>query len=100
MSVFTVSFNLDYDDTYTSRYNSFVKQLRATTPWWDETTSFIIVSTSESIDDFCYRIYVHSEFNQSKDRFLVLDANAKSGRYRGPNRDADLLVLLPYVVKL
>lgn len=100
MAVFTVSFSISYDDTYSERYNSFMEQVKKSGLWWDETTSFVVVRTEESIDDFCSRIYIHSKFDAMKDRYLVLDANAKSGRYRGVNKDQDLFVLIPCVKKL
>jgi hypothetical protein len=100
MAVYVVSFELKADDTYSKRYNSFMEQLKKTTPWWAENTSCVIVSTTENIDEFCTRIYFSSEILDTKDRFLVLDANAKIGRVRGPIKDDDLFKLLPFVVKL
>lgn len=100
MSVFVVSFELKYDDGYGARYKSFTEELKKTTPWWDENTSLVIVQTSETIDEFCTRIYVATSFDGSKDRYLVLDANVKSGRVRGPVSDQDLFKLLPFVKQL
>lgn len=77
-----------------------MEQVKKTAPWWADTTSFVAVETSETIDDFCDRIYYKSSFNQSIDLFLVLDANIKSGRVRGKLRDQDLFKVLPFVKKL
>lgn len=100
MAVYSVSFNIKYDDTYSARYDSFMEQVKKSGKWWAETTSYVVVETAESIDEFCSRIYAYSDFNASKDRYLVLDVNAKSGRYRGVNTDSDLFTLIPYVKKL
>jgi len=100
MTVFTVSFSITFDDSYSQRYDSFMEQVKQGGKWWAETTSFVVVQTDETIDAFCSRIYVKSDFNATKDRYLVLDANAKDGRYRGVNTDDDLFTLIPYVKKL
>lgn len=100
MAVFTVSFTIAKDATYDVRYKSFTEQVKKTGVYWEETTSFIVVETGETIADFCNRIYLNSDFNASTDRYLVLDANVKSGLYRGVLADKDLLALLPYVKKL
>ncbi|QKK24699.1 hypothetical protein [Rhizobium hidalgonense] len=100
MAVYTVSFDFAYDDTYDKRYSSFNEQVKASGVWWAETTSFIVVESPETIEAFCDRIYFQSDFNSSKDRVLVLDANVKSGRYRGVNSDGDLFKLLPFVQKV
>lgn len=100
MAVFLVSFELKYDDDYGARYKSFTDELKATGRHWDENTSFVVVETEEALDDFCRRIYENTEFDGTKDRYLVLDANVKSGRVRGPVSDSDLFKLLPFVKKL
>lgn len=99
MAVFIVSFELKYNDTYNKRYESFMEQIKKGL-WWAENTSVVIVRTDETIDDFCNRIYLHSDFNASTDRFLVLDADVKSGRAKGVITDQDLFKLLPFVKKL
>ena len=100
MSVFLVSFDIKSDSEYSHRYDSFMTQVKKTTPWWADTTSFVAVETNESLDDFCSRIYVHSGFDSPKDLYLVLDANVKAGRVRGNLKDQDLFKLLPFVTKL
>jgi hypothetical protein len=101
MAVFLVSFDIRYDATYQHRYSSFIKEVQKTSPWWADSTTFIAVQTDETIDDFCSRIYLKSDFDALKDRFLVLDANVMSGRVKGAITDQDhLLQLLPFVTKL
>ena len=100
MAVFLVSFDLKYDETYSARYTSFMDQVKQGGKWWADTTSYVVVETSETIDEFCSRIYTKSDFNSSKDLYLVLDANVKAGRVRGQVKDQDLFKLLPFVQKL
>lgn len=100
MAVFLVSFDLKYDDDYSDRYSSFMEQVKKGGKWWADTTSFVAVETDETIDTFCNRIYLQSKFNGTKDLYLVLDANVKSGRVRGALKDQDLFKLLPFVKKL
>ena len=101
MSAYTITFRIANDSTYEDRYVSFVEELKKkVNVWWAEPTSFFAVETSESIDQFCERIYSNTKFDASKDLYLVLDANVKSGRVRGRSTDADLYKILPYVKKL
>ena len=100
MSIFLVSFDLKYDATYSKRYDSFMEQVKKGGKWWADTTSFVAVHTDETIDEFCSRIYLSSDILESKDLFLVLDAEVKSGRVRGPVSDQYLFTLLPFVKKL
>ncbi len=99
MPVFTVSFRIHEDSTYQKRYDSFVEQLKVSRPdYWEETTSFAIVRTAESIDDFCHRLYYKSEIYDSKDMFLVMDVDSKSARARGPIKYPHTLQdLVPFV---
>ena len=102
MSVYAVSFRIHEDVDYSRRYQSFTSALAAgATASWDETTSFVLVETSESIDAFCSRIYVHSAFDSSKDIYLVMDVEKKSARFRGKNKYPNTLqALIPYLTVL
>lgn len=100
MATFLVSFDLKYNDSYSKRYDSFMEQVKAGGKWWADTTSFVAVETDEDIDTFCDRIYYSSDFNGTTDLYLVLDANAISGRVRGKIVDQDLFKVLPFVKKL
>jgi hypothetical protein len=51
MAVFLVSFEIRYDHTYQERYRSFVKEVQKSSPWWAESTTFIVVETNETIDE-------------------------------------------------
>jgi len=100
MATFLVSFDLKYDSDYSDRYTSFMEQVKKGAKYWDDTTSFLVVENSEDIDAFCHRIYVSSKFNSTKDLYLVLDANVKSGRIRGAIKSQTIFTLLPFVKKL
>lgn len=102
MSVYAVSFRIHEDSTYQTRYASFTAQLQqGSKTHWDETTSFALVETDETIDGFCSRIYVYSGFDSSKDLYLVLYTNKLSARVRGSVKYPHTLQsLLPYLVKL
>lgn len=100
MAVFAVSFDLEYDANYQSRYSSFMEQVKKTGDWWADTTSFVVVRTSESIDSFCSRIYIDSSFDASKDVYLVSDTEKLSARIRGKIRDRDIFKLMRYLIEL
>ncbi|WP_409188588.1 hypothetical protein [Bradyrhizobium sp. RDM4] len=100
MATLSVSFDLEYDSTYQARYTSFMEQVKKSGLWWADTTSFVVVSTTESIDEFCSRIYVNSDFNATKDLFLVMDTEVKSARIRGKISDRDAFKLIPYLIEL
>ncbi|WP_342235243.1 hypothetical protein [Inquilinus sp. OTU3971] len=100
MAVYMVNFRIESDKTYGERYKTFTDQLKASSAWWDENTSFVVVQTTEEIDDFCYRIYYKSDFDSSKDKFVVLDAYAQDGRALGQYDDRDLFKLLPFVKEM
>jgi len=101
MSIFLVTFRIHSDATYAARYQSFQEALlKGCTGYWRDPTSFVAVQSNETIDAFCSRIYVHSTFDATKDMYLVLDANVKTGRTRGNVVDQDIYKLLPFVIKL
>lgn len=48
MSVFSVSFDLQYDTQYSERYRSFVDEIQKG-EYWNETTSFIALNDRGNI---------------------------------------------------
>ena len=100
MAVYAVSFDLEYDSNYQDRYTSFTDQVKKGDDWWADTTSFVVVRTTETIDTFCTRIYAYSSFNASKDLYLVVDSEIKSARIRGKIKDRDIFKLMPYLIEL
>lgn len=101
MARYAVTFRIHYDADYQDRYDTFAEQVKkGATRWWAETTSFYAIETSESLDAFCARIYVHSKFNATKDIFVVVNVETGTGRSRGKISDRDLFKVFPGVVEL
>lgn len=100
MPVYCVSFVIESNSTYQKRYDSFVSECKKDSEYWTDTTSFIVVKTSDSIDKFCQRIYLNSDFNAYMDLFLVIDPNSSDGRVKGTVKDKDLFTLLPKVKQI
>jgi hypothetical protein len=73
---------------------------KGATGWWGEPTSFYAVEVNETIDAYCTRIYIKSDFDATKDLYLVMDAEKLSGRVRGKITDRDLFKVLPFVKEL
>lgn len=90
MPHYAVSYDIHYDDTYSSRYESLVNEINKSPSKsvWGETTSFALVETTESLAVFALRLYL-SEFSPSKDKLLVVDHSTSSavgyGTFAYPN---------------
>jgi hypothetical protein len=100
MAIYAVSFDLEYDTTYQERYRSFMEQVKKGSDWWADTTSFVVVQTSETIDSFCSRIWTQSGFSSSKDLYLVFDTEKLSARIRGKIKNRQIFKLMPYLIEL
>lgn len=100
MPTFAMTFRIDYDSSYDERYDSFVKEIRKRSPNWEDTTSFFVLSTNESIDTFADAIYYGSKFNAAKDLYLIMDTDKKSAVIRGKVLDQSIFGLIPYLRKL
>ncbi|MGB6080213.1 MAG: hypothetical protein WBF99_12215 [Xanthobacteraceae bacterium] len=95
MATYAVSFDLKYDDTYSDRYDSFMKKIRESRKIWYETTSFVLVETTFSLSDFEQGLYL-TLFSASKDKMLVMDVSWNNAIARGPIEDKKTLSeLLP-----
>lgn len=86
MYSYTVSFSIKADQTYSDRYDSLMKQLRSEPgiQFWDETTSFVLVQSPETIDVFANRLYFRSLLVASIDTLLVIDHSSSACIARGP----------------
>ena len=97
MNTFAVSFRIEHDAQWSDRYNSFMDAIRKTKVW-DETTSFCLVETSESLRDFQYRLYM-SKFSPMKDRMLIIDVRLDNAITSGDiEYPATLRSMLPLVI--
>ncbi|MFY0400792.1 hypothetical protein [Brevundimonas naejangsanensis] len=92
VGVYAVSFELKSDSDYSKRYDSLMEQLKLKGEMWDETTSFALVETDESLDDFEHRLYFKSELLDSKDKLFVIDVTDRPCIARGP-------FVMPYTLK-
>lgn len=92
MGVYAVSFELKSDSDYSERYDSLIEQLKLKGDMWDETTSFALVKTEESLDDFEHRLYFKSKLIASKDKLFVIDVTDRPCIARGA-------FLMPFTLK-
>tara|TARA_R110002124_G_scaffold256165_1_gene421836 strand:+ start:786 stop:1103 length:318 start_codon:yes stop_codon:yes gene_type:complete len=58
--------------TYSERYASFMEQVRKTGAW-EETTSFALIVSDETLESLVTRLYIHSKFNATADLMIVID---------------------------
>jgi hypothetical protein len=70
--------------TYNERYKSLMEQVDKDLLAWDETTSFALVDTGESLSDFADRLYFRSDIFSSTDILLVIDHAKSAAIGRGP----------------
>lgn len=86
MAHYGVSFDLKSDATRASRYNSLVAQIRKAPSKnvWDETTSFALVETTETLSQFADRLYYYTEVSSVTDILLVFNPWDGSSIARGP----------------
>lgn len=101
MSTYAITFTIHYDnsDSWNLRYNSFMAEVRKCPVVWDETTSFCLVQTAETIDQLERRLYL-SLFDASKDKLLVIDVSYDAAICRGAISDkVKLGNLLPGIQK-
>lgn len=86
MAKFAVSFRFDINTaagaSYSERYSSFMEQVRKTGAW-EETTSFALVTSGETLDQFSDRLYYQSHFCAVTDTMLVIDIETGRAISRG-----------------
>ncbi|WP_147399922.1 MULTISPECIES: hypothetical protein [Brevundimonas] len=83
MGVYAVSFELKSDSDYSERYDSLMEQLKLKGKMWDETTSFALVETDESLDSFENRLYFKSKLSNTRDKLFVVDVTDRPCIARG-----------------
>ena len=75
MYKYAISFRIDTDThgyTYYDRHTSLMDQIRKTGAW-EETTSFALTTTTETLGVFADRLYFQSHFSAIYDMMLVID---------------------------
>lgn len=85
MAHFIVTFRLKNDSTYQDRYESFVERARAiaTLSAWEETSSFFAFRAEGSAISICTDLYLHSQFDSTKDLMVVIDLDSKQKATQG-----------------
>lgn len=86
MPSFAVSFELESNSSYSSRYRSLIEQLLSepSKNVWTETTSFALVETSETLSAFADRLYYKTDVSSATDILLVFNPNTGEAIVRGP----------------
>lgn len=82
MATYIIMFRLDYNSTYSDRWDSVVSKVRAEAQFgktWEEMTSIIILESSKSADELASAIYIRSSFDATTDKLLVV--NSANGAY-------------------
>lgn len=69
--------------TYGERLESLMAQIRATGNTWEETTSFALFSSSETIGTLIDRLYFESSFSEAHDLMIVIDIHSGVAMTRG-----------------
>lgn len=72
---YAISFRIDtgtHIHTYSERYSTFMEQVRKTGSW-EETTSFALITSTETIETLVDRLYFQSHFNATYDLMIVID---------------------------
>lgn len=95
LATFAITFSFHYDSTYNDRYSSFMAEVRKCSTVWDETTSFALVETTETLEALESRLYL-SQFSPSRDKMLVINVSYDAAIARGAlSYKATLQTLLP-----
>lgn len=91
MSVFMVTFRIEYDATWQDRYDSLrdrVNQI-ATSTVWDETTSCYVFQAVGTADGVCDDLFMKTKINAS-DTLLVVDITGQRYASRGAKNQGTL----------
>jgi hypothetical protein len=98
VALYAISFRVEYEGDYDGRYASLVEAIRAQasgTDWWEETTSFMLITSDKSPAKLADDILSASTFDATKDLLLVIYLSGNQGyAIRGKYADKDVLTLL------
>ena len=86
MANFVITFRIAADNSYQSRYNSFiaaVADVSAGASIWQETSSFYALVANGTAQTVCDQIYFGSEFDASKDQMVVVSLSDQEWASRG-----------------
>lgn len=93
MASFILTFRLESNDTYSQRYDSFVKKLNELVTYrhWDETSSLYIFELDSTADQVSHDLWVGSEFNSTTDIMVVIDVTNRVKSTKGELEYPNLL---------
>ena len=98
MSTYWLTFRIHENSGYSSRYDALMDSLRShATSWWLESTSFVLFSTANNIDQVASS--VKAALDPSIDLALIGMPDFKSARVIGASTDPDLFKLMPFTKK-
>lgn len=85
MATHIVMFRLDYNSTYSDRWASVIKAIRAEADGntWEEMTSIIVLKSTKSADELARNIYLYSDFDAATDKLLVVNSTNNTHATRG-----------------
>lgn len=99
MAVYWLTFRLETDPTYSSRYDALIESIQAiSSKWWMESSSFILFDSGKEID--AVAATAKKAVNAQKDLVLIGMPDYKSARVIGPVKDQDLFALMPFTKKV
>ena len=86
MATYLITFRLDYNSSYSDRWDSVVKAIRAQAldgRTWEEMTSVIVLESSKTAEALALDIYITSDFNATTDKLLVVNSSNNTHATRG-----------------
>lgn len=96
MQTFWITFRLRDDASYTQRYDNLIETIRSSADrWWVEPSSFLVFSSSETIDTIAAR--VKKVIDIAEDLVVIGMPEYKSGRLIGRSEDPDIFSLVPFM---
>lgn len=96
MATYWISFRIAHSGDYQTRYRELVDGLmEISTQYWEDTTSFLIIESSEDIDGVASTASI--AVSDSKDLVLIRAMESKSARLIGIEDDDDVFKLMPYL---
>lgn len=96
MQTFWLTFRLKENGTYTQRYDNLIETVRTSaSSWWVEPSSFLVFSSSETIDTIASR--VKKAIDTTADLVVIGMPDYKSARLIGNNEDPDIFDLVPFM---
>lgn len=97
MALFAITFRIHEDATYQDRYDSLVEVLKAIGSggkYWDEPTSFFLITSTRSAADLATLIRDMSNISEQKDLVFIMNVSAPQYSILGVFADKDVHELM------